>query len=113
MILPHVQDERGERFTQTATLWRWTTASGAGLIFVRFTDPVAEEISALALMRRLEGGHRRGWGSLRVTARIGGSEWPTSIFPGNEASWLLPVKAAVRKAEGVNEGHTVEATIWV
>jgi hypothetical protein len=103
----------GEEFTQTAPLWRWVTASGGHYIFLRFTDPVAAEVSALAAMRRLESGRKRGWGSLRVTARIGESEWPTSIFPGDGATWLLPVKAAVRKAEGVAEGDTVEATIWV
>lgn len=63
----------GEPFTQTAALWRWVTASGASLIFLRFTDPVAAEISALAAMRRLETGRRRGWGSFQVTARIGDS----------------------------------------
>ncbi|HVR89859.1 MAG TPA: DUF1905 domain-containing protein [Novosphingobium sp.] len=101
----------GEQFTQRAALWRWTTASGAGLIFVRFTDPVAGEISTLALMRRLEGGHRRGWGSLKVMAEIGATRWATSIFPGNEASWLLPVKAGVRKAEGIAEGDEVDVSI--
>ena len=100
-----------ERFTQTATLWRWTTASGAGMIFVRFTDPVAAEIGALALMRRLESGRRRGWGSLRVTAQIGATRWNTSIFPGDGATWLLPVKAEVRKAEGIGEGDAVEVAI--
>jgi hypothetical protein len=103
----------GEPFTQRAALWRWTTASGAGMIFVRFVDPVAEEISALAAMRRLENGRKRGWGSLRVAARIGGSRWQTSIFPGDAASWLLPVKAEVRKAEGIAEGDEVEVTILV
>ena len=103
----------GEPFTQTGPLWRWTTASGAGLIFLRFSAPVAEEIAALAAMGRLESGRPRGWGSLRVIARIGDSEWRTSIFPGDSATWLLPVKAAVRKAEGIAEGDTVEATIWV
>lgn len=102
-----------ERFTQTATLWRWTAASGARMIFVRFSGAVAEEISALALMRRLESGRRRGWGSLRVTARIGATEWQTSIFPGDSASWLLPVKAAVRKAEGIAEGDAAAVTVEV
>ena len=103
----------GERFTQRASLWRWTTVSGARLIFVRFVDPVAEEIAVLAAMRRLESGRSRGWGSVRVTARIGDSEWQSSIFPGNEASWLLPIKVEVRKAEGIAEGDDVEVTIFV
>ena len=103
----------GEPIAQAGVLWRWITANGARLIFLRFVDPVAEQISALATMRRLESGSKRGWGSLRVAARIGETMWRTSIFPGNDASWLLPVKADVRKAEGVAEGDTVEATIWV
>jgi hypothetical protein len=102
-----------ETITHSGPLWRWTTASGAGLIFLRLTSLAATEISALALMRRLEGGRRRGWGSLKVVAVIGATRWGTSIFPGNEASWLLPVKAAVRKAEGVAEGDRVTVTLEI
>lgn len=103
----------GERFIQRARLFRWVTASGASLFFLRFTGDVAEEIAALAVMRRLEGGRRRGWGSLPVEARIGETRWRTSIFPGNDASWLLPVKLAVRRAEGVGEDDQVSASIIV
>lgn len=96
-------DDGRECFRQRAALWRWVSASGANLFFLRFTEEVAEAISALALMRRLEGGRRRGWGSLKVEARIGATRWTTSIFPGDNASWLLPVKRAVREAEGLVE----------
>lgn len=105
--------EGGEAFTQTARLFRWVTASGASLFFARLVDPVAEEISALALMRRLEGGRRRGWGSLPVVARIGATEWRTSIFPGDGATWLLPVKAEVRRAEGLDEDQQFILTVTV
>ena len=73
-----------------------------------------EMIHALALMRRLESGRRRGWGSMKVSATIGDTDWETSIFPPNEAKgWLLPVKAAVRKAEGLVAGDKVTVTITI
>ena len=61
-------------------------------------------------MRKLEG-MSRGWGSLKVTATIGESRWSTSVFPAKDTGWLLPVKASVRKAEGVSEGDIVEVSL--
>ncbi|UJP10728.1 DUF1905 domain-containing protein [Microbacterium sp. KUDC0406] len=48
----------------------------------------------------------RGFGSLRVRARIGGTEWTTSIFPGKDG-YVLPLKKQVRRAEAIEEGGTV------
>ena len=54
------------------------------------------------------GAKKRGWGSLRVIAKIGKTEWKTSIFPDKRAdSYLLPLKADVRKKENVREGDRV------
>ena len=106
-------DDTRERFTQRAALWRWVSASGANLFFLRFTGEVAEAISALALMRRLETGRSRGWGSLRVEARIGPTRWRTSIFPGDKESWLLPVKLSVRRQEALVEGDEAEVEVWL
>jgi hypothetical protein len=40
--------------------------------------------------------------------RIGGSEWTTSVFPDSKMGvYLLPVKKAVRQAEGLIAGSTV------
>lgn len=72
----------------------------------------AEALSATALMRKLEG-MARGFGSLKVTATIGDSTWRTSVFPSREEGWMLPVKAAVRKAEGIGEGDEVELVLEV
>lgn len=47
-----------------------------------------------------------GWGMVPVTARIGGTEWRTSLFP-KEGRYLVPLKAAVRKAEGIGAGDVV------
>lgn len=48
----------------------------------------------------------RGFGSLRVHARIGATSWRTSVFFSG-GSYSLPIKRAVRDAEGVAEGDTV------
>lgn len=48
---------------------------------------------------------RRGWGSLPVSVTIGKTSWKTSIFPdGKTGTYLLPVKAVVRRAEGIEAG---------
>jgi Domain of unknown function (DUF1905) len=77
-----------------------------------FPDDVAEAIQATAVMRRLEGGARRGWGSIKVTATIGETSWSTSIFPAKEqGGYMLPVKASVRKAEGLVAGDDVRVVL--
>lgn len=44
----------------------------------------------------------RGWGSLRVNVTVGKTQWATSIFFDKELScYILPIKASVRKAEGI------------
>ena len=102
-----------ERLTHTGPLWRWTTpAAPAVWFFVTIDGAAGEALSATALMRRLEG-LSKGFGSLKVTARIGDSTFKTSVFPSKELGWLLPVKAAVRKAEGLGEGDAVEVVLEV
>jgi len=46
-----------------------------------------------------------GWGMIPVTARIGGSEWDTSLFPKDDR-YIVPVKAAVRHAEQLADGDS-------
>lgn len=47
-----------------------------------------------------------GWGMIPVTVRIGGTGWQTSLWP-KDGRYIVPVKAAVRKAEAVDEGDVV------
>lgn len=106
MTLRQAQDDR-ELEVHTGPLWRWTTPSApAAWHFITIDGEAGEALSATALMRRLEG-LAKGFGSLKVEARIGGSAFKTSVFPSKELGWLLPVKAAVRKAEGLDEGDAV------
>jgi hypothetical protein len=62
-------------------------------------------VDVAARIRHLITGPRRGWGSVRVKVSIGRTTWATSIFPYKELnSFILPIKAQVRKAEGLSLG---------
>jgi hypothetical protein len=53
-----------------------------------------------------------GWGMIPVTARIGGARWTTSLFP-KDGRYIVPVKAWVRRAEGVDIGDVVTVRLTV
>jgi hypothetical protein len=53
-----------------------------------------------------------GWGMIPVRARIGATEWTTSLFP-KEGRYVVPVKDAVRRAEELDEGDTVVVRLTV
>ncbi len=54
----------------------------------------------------------RGWGSLPVSVTIGNSTWNTSIFPDKSSgSYVLPLKAKIRKMEGITDHATVSFTL--
>ena len=102
-----------ETHTVTAALWLWTSDKApASWHFLTINGDAAEAIHALALMRRLESGRRRGWGAMRVSVIIGQTRWDTSMFPDKvSGGWLLPVKASVRKAECLVAGDEVTLTL--
>ena len=104
-----------EAYNIRATLWLWSTDKApASWHFLTIEGEVAQALHTLALMRRLEFGRKRGWGAMKVAATIGDTSWDTSMFPDKSTGgWLLPVKASVRKAEGLMAGDTVEVTMVV
>lgn len=51
-----------------------------------------------------------GWGMIPVHARIGKSEWKTSLFPKDDL-YVVPIKASIRQAENLKEGD--EVTVWL
>jgi hypothetical protein len=80
-----------------AELWRWESRRELWT-FVSLPADLSAEIAENTA--GLEG----GFGSLRVDARIGGSRFRTSIFPAGDGRYSLPVKRAVREAEGLELG---------
>jgi hypothetical protein len=53
-----------------------------------------------------------GWGVIPVRARIGTTDYTTSLFPKN-GGYLVPVKDAVRKGEGLHIGDVVEVGLSI
>jgi hypothetical protein len=53
-----------------------------------------------------------GWGMIPVAARIGGTEWTTSLFP-KDGRYVVPLKDRVRKAEGFEVGDAVTVRLTV
>ncbi|MGH8826005.1 MAG: DUF1905 domain-containing protein [Jiangellaceae bacterium] len=79
-------------------LWLWR--GPAPWYFV--TVPEAESLDLNAVSTAVT----YGWGMIPVKARIGATGWETSLFP-KDGRYVVPVKATVRKAEGLDEGDTV------
>jgi len=74
-------------------------------VFIALPTEQADEI--LDLVPRTP-----GFGSVRVVAQIGDSEWATSLFPSKPAAtYLLPIKKAVRQAEQIDVGDSVWTTL--
>lgn len=87
-------------------LWRWD--GNAAWHFLTVPDDVSDEIEEAA------GPVRRGFGSVRVRVTIGGSTWLTSVFPDKaRQAYVLPVKEAVRRAEGLDAGDRASVALEV
>lgn len=92
-------------WTFTAEVWLWK--ADAAWHFITLPEDVANEIEDMAV-------NRGGFGSVRVEVTIGSSTWRTSIFPSKEAeSFVLPLKKAVRVAEGLEEESTCSVHLAV
>ena len=91
-----------------AELWQWDARKADTWTFVSVPAEVSEEIRdrAAALPPA-------GFGSVRVAVTIGRSSWQTSVFPGNDGRYGLPVKKSVRRAEGVESGDRVRVRLEI
>ncbi len=47
------------------------------------------------------------WGQVPVVVRVGDTDFTTALFP-KEGRYLLPLRDAVRRAEGIELGMTLE-----
>lgn len=88
-----------------AHIWRWE-AQSAAWHFVSLPQDVADELDETAPEPRA------GFGSVKVEVTIGGTTWRTSVFPSKEhETFILPVKKAVLKAEGLAAGDAADVVL--
>ncbi|MDS0134432.1 MULTISPECIES: DUF1905 domain-containing protein [unclassified Amycolatopsis] len=89
-----------------AELWEWDARRTESWVFVSLPADASEDI------RELAAEPRRGFGAVRVRVTIGATSWQTSIFPDSaREAYVLPVKRAVRNAEGLGVGDTCTVTV--
>ena len=89
-----------------AKVWLWP--GDAAWHFVSLPKDMSEHIT------KMFGDKKRGWGSLPVTVLIGATSWDTSIFPDKKiGSFILPLKALVRKKEGIAVDKKIKVLIEI
>jgi hypothetical protein len=93
-------------YSFSAELWHFP--GEAGWHFITLPLDVSEEI------REETAAFRKGFGSVKVTAEVGGQAWQTSIFPDSKSgSYLLPVKKAIRSAARLSAGDEVDVRLAI
>lgn len=86
----------------------WQHTSPGGWFFVSLPKGLAKEI------RETVKWQEEGWGRLKVTARIDTAEWKTSVwFDTAMDTYLLPIKAEIRKKGNLEIGSDLEIVILV
>ena len=85
-------------------IWFWKGPSPWHFVSVP-DDAAAALESASALVTY-------GWGMIPVTARIGRTEWPTSLWP-KDGGYIVPLRTSVRRAERIDVGDPVTVHLSV
>jgi uncharacterized protein DUF1905 len=89
-------------FTGRVIEWR----GPAPYYFVPVPDEECADIREVAAMATY------GWGVIPVQARIGEVDFETSLFP-KDGGYLLPLKDAVRRPQGLSAGDDVAVEMSV
>jgi hypothetical protein len=86
----------------------WQHAGPAAWYFVSLPAALAAEI------REHLQWQEEGWGRLKAVARIGDTQWETAIwYDTKQKTYLLPLKAEIRKREKLKAGQKIMIIVWV
>jgi hypothetical protein len=92
--------------TFQADIWLWH--GNASWTFISLPKNLAAQIERSASNPKKPGG------TIPVTAHIGYTTWQTSLFKDNPRNtYVLPLKAAIRKKEQLREGQTIEVSLLI
>jgi len=102
-------ESKGTKFEFSAKAYQYSSsAEMSGWTFVSLPKEMSIEIRDI--FKWLE----EGWGRMKVTAKIGDSEWQTAIwFDTKQDTYLLPLKAVIRKKENIVLDKDMKVIIWV
>ena len=83
-------------FSFSGECWRWQSTATAWY-FITLPEDKSEEIKFFSENHNAK---RRGWGAVRVQAKIGETTWHSLIFPQFKTKiYILLIKADVQKIE--------------
>jgi hypothetical protein len=88
----------------TAKIWYWRGPSP--FYFVTVPEKQGEDLKGIMKIVTY------GWGMIPADVQIGKTRWKTAMFPKN-GSYIVPIKAVVRKAEDLEEGSEVTVRLEV
>lgn len=87
-----------------AKIWFWR--GPAPFYFVTVPEEQSRDLKAIVALVTY------GWGMIPANVWIGNTEWRTSLFH-KDGSYIVPIKASVRAAEGLEEGDNVTVRLEV
>ena len=102
-------------FKMHSEIWLYPEMAGWHFLSVdKKTSAQVKEKYLSACDAQAGGGGSRGFGSIPVEVTLGKTKWETSIFPDKKSStYLLPLKAKVRKDEDLLAGDKVQFSFTV
>ena len=102
-------ENKGLQYAFSAKVYHYSTSADmVGWCIVSLPKEIAMEIRDN--FKHLE----QGWGRMKVTAKVGNSQWQTAIwFDTKHDTYFLPLKAAIRKKENIVLNQDAEIVLWV
>ena len=102
-------ESKGTKFEFSAKVYQYSTSADMiGWTIVSLPKEMSIEIRDI--FKWVE----EGWGRMKITAKVGDSEWKTAIwFDTKQDTYLLPLKAEIRKKENIVLGEDVNIIIWI
>ncbi len=89
-------------WTFTTRVWEWRGPAPHHFVSMppEASADLADDASSLSY----------GWGAIPVEGRIGDTDFTTSVFP-KDGEYIVPLKVAVRRAEGIEVGDEITLTV--
>ena len=95
-----------KKYSFRGKIWKYKGPSGWH--FITLPKALSTRI------RKSHGFSEEGWGRLKATALVKDCKWQTSIwFDSKAISYLLPIKASVRKAAKIGKDVSIEVTLYL
>lgn len=108
MLSPIIQPAMIARIKYDFTAKIWVYPGKGGWHFISLPQEITTEIRVNLKSEE------EGWGRLKVKAKVGTSEWDTAIwFDTKMATYLLPLKADIRRKERLDADEEIQIFIWI